>query len=199
MILRLTESEIPSGREARDSQADGAAAPRTAHGSSPDPAPAATERDKPDEPDQPAEQVFEASVVWSGNARGSGTVRLDEANAEIRVAGSTRLGGAGGATNPEELLLAALAACFVNTWAIFVEKLKIPYADPALRVVATLGPDPAGGFRLTGAVIHARVPAALLEADREKVAKSLALSEKYCIVSKVARAAMPVRVEIEPV
>lgn len=195
MILRLTESEIPSGRDARDSQADGAA-PRTTPGGSSDPAPAATEKN---EPNEPAEQVFEASVAWSGNARGTGAVRLDEADAEIRVAGSTRLGGAGGAANPEELLLAALAACFVNTWAIFLEKLKIPYADPTLRVAGTLGPDPAGGFRMTGAVIHARVPAALLEADREKVAKSLALSEKYCIISKVARAAMPVQVEIEPV
>jgi uncharacterized OsmC-like protein len=52
---------------------------------------------------------------------------------------------------------------------------------------------------MTGATVHARVPEPLLAADRPKVEKSLALAEKYCIISKVARAAMPVKVEIEAV
>ena len=60
-----------------------------------------------------------------------------------------------------------------------------------------LGPDPAGGFRMQKAVIRVRVPAALLAADRSKVEKTLSLAEKYCIISKVARAAMPLSVEIE--
>jgi organic hydroperoxide reductase OsmC/OhrA len=51
---------------------------------------------------------------------------------------------------------------------------------------------------MTGIVIQARVPESLLAADRPKIEKSLALAEKYCIVSKVARAAVPVKVEIEP-
>ena len=41
-----------------------------------------------------------------------------------------------------------------------------------------------------------RVPAALLAADRAKIEKTLSLAEKYCIISKVARAAMPLSVEI---
>ena len=54
----------------------------------------------------------------------------------------------------------------------------------------------AGGFRMQKAVIRASVPAPLLAADRAKIEKTLSLAEKYCIISKVARAAMPLSVEI---
>ena len=141
---------------------------------------------------------FEVSAVWSGDASGSGAVELPE-GASIPIAGATVLGGVGGRANPEELLLSALAACFLNTWAIFLKKLGLAYAEPALRASAELGKDPAGGYRLQKAVVHARVPAPLLAAQRAQVEKTLALTEKYCIVSKVVRAAMPLEVSVEEV
>ena len=119
--------------------------------------------------------------------------------AAIPFAGAKSLGGSGGKANPEELLLAAVGACFVNTWAIFLKKLGIAYDEPTLRVSGDLGKDPAGGFRMQKAVIHARVPAALLVDQRAQVEKTLALAEKYCIISKTVRAAMPLSVEIESV
>ena len=125
-------------------------------------------------------------------------LQLPDAGVSIPIAGARDADGPA-AANPEELLLAALADCFVNTWAIFLKKLQIGYAEPAVRVTARLEDDPAGGFRLTDAVIRPRVPAPLLETDGSKIAKSLELSERYCIVSKVVRSAMPVRVEVESV
>ena len=177
----MTNEEIPSGKNERVSQADGAAPA----------APAAS-------PAEGSDHLFVVSAVWSGDGAGSGRVQVAE-GIEVPIAGSKRLGGAGGAANPEELFLSAAAACFVNTWAIFLRKLQVAYAEPALRVSGTLSPDPAGGFHMTGVVIHARVPRSLLEAEKAKVEKTLSLAEKYCIISKVARAAMSVRVEIEPV
>ena len=110
-----------------------------------------------------------------------------------------RSAGRAGCQTPKSFCSPRVAACFINTWAIFIKKLKISYASPAIRVTGTLGKDPAGGFQMTGAIIYARVPEALLEEDRAKIEKSLQLSEKYCIISKVAHAAMPVKVEIESV
>lgn len=165
----------------RDSQADGSARPLTR-----------------EEPSGEPEMLFYASSSWTGDATGSGELRLGEGGVAIPIAGATALGGSGGAANPEELLLGAIAACFINTWAIFIRKLQIDHAEPAIRANGTLGKDPAGGYRMTGIVIRARVPESLLAADRPKVEKSLALAEKYCIVSKFARAAVPVKVEIEP-
>jgi len=107
------------------------------------------------------------------------------------------LGGCGVGANPEELMLGAIAVCFINTWAIFIKKLNLAYADPTVRVSGELGPDPAGGFKLRKATIHARVPAALLAGQKAEVQKTLSLAEKYCIISKVAKAAMPVEVTVE--
>ncbi|HEY6066013.1 MAG TPA: OsmC family protein [Thermoanaerobaculia bacterium] len=166
----------------RDSQADGSA--RTA---------------SREEPAGEPEKSFEASAAWTGDATGRGELLLGTDASLIPIAGSPELGGSGGAANPEELLLGAIAACFINTWAIFIAKLQIDYPRPAIRVAGTLGNDPAGGYRMTGVVVRARVPEALLATDRAKVEKTLSLAEKYCIISKVARAAMPLKVEIEPV
>ena len=142
-------------------------------------------------------QHFEAAASWSGDGAGTGEVRVSDGTFGVPIAGAISLGGSGGKANPEELLLAAIGACFANTWAIFLKKLGVPLAEPALTVRGELGADPAGGFRMQGAVIRVRVPAALLAADRPKLEKTLSLAEKYCIISKVARAAMPVSVEIE--
>jgi len=142
-------------------------------------------------------QEFSAFATWSGDGSGCGTLKMPQGDVTVPIGGARELGGCGVGTNPEELLLAAVAACFVNTWAIFLKKLALGYSEPSLKVEGELEKDPAGGFRFRRAVIHARVPAALLEARREQVEKTVALAEKYCIISKAARAAMPVEVRIE--
>lgn len=177
----MADGSIPSGKDARDSQADGT--------------PAEKSREKAST--LHAGQVFRASAAWIGDGSAAGQVVLPEAGVTVPIAGSREPDGPAEAANPEELLLGALAACFANTWAIFLKKLQIGYAEPTVAVSGRLEDDPAGGFRVTDAVIQARVPAPLLESDRAKIEKSIALTEKYCIVSKVIRAAMPVRVEIQ--
>ena len=142
---------------------------------------------------------FEIAAVWSGDAGGAGEVEVAEGALSMPFAGAKSLGGAGGKANPEELLLAALGACFVNTWAIFLKKLAVGYAEPALRVAGELGKDPAGGYRLSKTVIHARVPAELLSGGRAQIEKTLQLAEKYCIISKVVRSAVPIEVKIEEI
>jgi peroxiredoxin-like protein len=142
---------------------------------------------------------FTVGGVWTGDATGCGKVQLPQGNLSIPIGGAKELGGCGVGANPEELLLAAIAACFLNTWAIFLTKLNLSYAEPAVRISGELGPDPSGGFKMLGATIHALVPRGLLADQKAEVEKTLQLAEKYCIISKVAKAAMPMRVEIERV
>jgi organic hydroperoxide reductase OsmC/OhrA len=144
-------------------------------------------------------QHYSVFATWSGDGSGCGTMKLPQGELTIPIGGAKALGGCGTGTNPEELLLAGIAACFVNTWAIFLAKLSIGYAEPSVSVSGDLGKDPAGGFRMLSASIRARVPASLLAEKRGDVEKTLQLAEKYCIISKVAKAAMPVTVEIEEV
>jgi osmotically inducible protein OsmC len=139
---------------------------------------------------------FEVNAAWSGDATGSGAVELP-AGPPIAIAGATVLGGSGGKANPEELLLATLDACFLATWAIFLKKLGLGLNEPTLRAAGELGKDPAGGYRMQSVTLHVRVPAALLASRRAEVEKSLALAEKYCIISKVVRASMSLAVTID--
>ena len=146
--------------------------------------------------EQKAPLRFQAAVSWEGDGSGHGTVSAAET--AIPIGGSKELDGSGHGANPEELLLSAVGACFVATWAIFLKKLAIPYASPSLRLSGELEKDPAGGFRMSAIDIAAVVPKALAE-RRADVEKTLSLAEKYCIISKVARSAMPVKVTIEEV
>lgn len=181
----MSEETIPSGKDAKVPQADGVPSARPAEPS----APAAAAEKMP----------FGVEVAWSGDATGCGDVRLAGLSLSVPIGGAKELGGCGKGANPEELLLAAVGACFINTWAIFLKKLQLHYPDPALRVDGNLERDAAGGYRMANMKITARVPAALLARDREKVDKTLALSEKYCIISKVVKAALPLSVGVEEV
>lgn len=174
-------------RASSESQADGAA-----EDSGPTPSGTAAIEPEPAHP-------FSVDVAWSGAGGGGGTVRLPQGNVSIEIGGAKVLSGRGSGANPEELLLAALGACFVDTWSIFLEKLKVAYSRPALRVAGVVGKDPAGGYRVREVTIHARVPSTLLADSRAAVEKTLSLAEKYCIVSRALKPGVPIRVEIEEV
>jgi organic hydroperoxide reductase OsmC/OhrA len=151
------------------------------------------------ETDKDEIQHYSVGVVWSGDGKGCGEVAAGGGTVKIPIGGAIDLGGCGKGANPEELLLASVGACFINTWAIFLKKLSVTYAEPALRVTGELGKDPAGGFKMLSMKICARVPSPLLSERKADVQKTLQLTEKYCITTKVARAAMPFEVVVEEV
>ncbi|MGH9441905.1 MAG: OsmC family protein [Thermoanaerobaculia bacterium] len=140
--------------------------------------------------------VYAIDIAWDGDGTGAGVLRPPDNSFTISIGGSTDLGGCGRGANPEQLLLAAIGSCFISTWAIFLKKLAIPYAEPSLSLRCSLAADPAGGFKVEKIEISCAVPQSLLESRRPEVEKTVKLAEKYCIISKVARAAMPVEVSI---
>ena len=145
-----------------------------------------------------AEQVFTIAATWNPAAK-KGTLATADGSLKTAHVGATSLGGESGAPNPEELLLAAVSACFVQTWAIFLAKLQVPIEVPTLDGSCELDKDPAGGFRLTKLDLAPRVPAALWESRRADVEKTLWLAEKYCIVSKAVKGSLALTVTPKPV
>jgi organic hydroperoxide reductase OsmC/OhrA len=143
------------------------------------------------------EHRYRASLAWSGDGMGCGEAFVANETFSIPIGGAKETGGCGKGANSEEMLLAAVGTCWIATWAIFLKKLGVPYGDPRIVLTGAIGKDPAGGFRMTGMRIYARVPAAILSEHRPAIQKTVSLAEKYCIISKVAKAAMPVEVEIE--
>jgi lipoyl-dependent peroxiredoxin len=133
-----------------------------------------------------SEHGFTASVTWDASER-SGALASGSGHLQTTFGGAPSLGGRVDRTNPEELLLGALLACFVQTWAIFLSKLRLPVDSPRVDGRLELGVDPSGGYRVTGIHLTAFVPAALLAEREADVTKTLALAEKYCIVSKAVK------------
>jgi organic hydroperoxide reductase OsmC/OhrA len=132
------------------------------------------------------EHRFTATVTWNPAER-SGDLESGSGLLATPFGGAHTLGGREDRTNPEELLLGALVACFVQTWAIFLAKLRVPVESPRVDGTLELGVDPAGGYRVARVDLAAHVPAALLAEREADVAKTLQLAEKYCIVSKAVK------------
>ena len=94
-----------------------------------------------------------AKTVWGGTLlKGSGRVEMTSSGiGAYDVSFPKRAAeNAGGTTSPEELIAAAHSACYAMSLS---NEVEVAGGTPrTLDVVAevTLGPDPAGGFRLTG-------------------------------------------------
>jgi organic hydroperoxide reductase OsmC/OhrA len=144
------------------------------------------------------EHRFSIAASWDSAAKEGRLANGDGSFRTPHVAAPS-LGGRAGAPNPEELLLGGVAACFVQTWAIFLEKLKLPLGAPRLDATCELDKDPAGGYRVTRIDLFPNVPAALLAERKADVEKTLSLAEKYCIVSKAVKGSVPVSVTPRPV
>ena len=145
-----------------------------------------------------AEHRFTIAATWDAVLK-EGRLANADGSLMISHAGAASLEGKAGAPNPEELLLAGITACFIQTWAIFLAKLQVPIDRPALDASGEMDKDPAGGFRITTLELSPHVPAALWESRRADVEKTLSLAEKYCIVSKAVRGSLTLSVNPKPV
>jgi osmotically inducible protein OsmC len=94
-----------------------------------------------------------ARVAWQGTLQeGSGKVELTsskvgtyDVNFPKRAADD-----AGGTTSPEELIAAAHAACYAMSLSNGIATAGGTPQSLDVQADVTLGPDPAGGFRITG-------------------------------------------------
>ena len=130
-----------------------------------------------------------ARTAWNGNLlEGSGQVELTSSGVgTYEVSFPKRAADdADGTTSPEELIAAAHSACY--SMALSNEIAQAGGTPQALDVQAdvTLGPDPAGGFRITGIklTVRAEVPGL----DEAGFAKAAQAAKEGCPVSKALAA-----------
>jgi lipoyl-dependent peroxiredoxin len=126
-----------------------------------------------------------ARTAWNGTLeQGSGQVELTSSKVgTYEVSFPKRAADdAGGTTSPEELIAAAHSACYAMQLSALIAQAG--GAPQALDVSAdvSLGPDPAGGFHLTGIKLTVRGEVEGLDADGFKKAADDA--KAGCPVSK---------------
>ncbi len=94
-----------------------------------------------------------ATTAWNGTLQqGSGRVELTSSGVGTYDVSFPKRAAdeAGGTTSPEELIAAAHSACYAMSLSNEVAMAGGTPRTLDVRADVSLGPDPAGGFRLTG-------------------------------------------------
>lgn len=100
-----------------------------------------------------------ARTAWDGGFEtGSGQVELTSSGlATFDVSFPKRASeDGGGVTNPEELLAASHTACFAMQFSHELEAVGGKPQSIEVKSEVSLGPDPDGGFKLTGIALTVR-------------------------------------------
>ncbi len=95
--------------------------------------------------------IYTAVATASGDGR-NGHARSSDGLVDVDLAIPREMGGAGGATNPEQLFAAGYAACFHSALKLVAGQKKLPITDSAVTAEVGIGSNDAGGFGLTVAL-----------------------------------------------
>jgi organic hydroperoxide reductase OsmC/OhrA len=79
-----------------------------------------------------AEHIYRVSAWWSSGR--TGLARCESAPNAIHFSEAEDCGGLPGRWTPEQLLLAALAACFTTTFETLADAARFPYVDLEVEV-----------------------------------------------------------------
>jgi osmotically inducible protein OsmC len=126
-----------------------------------------------------------AKTVWTGTLQaGSGQVEMTSSGVgTYEVSFPKRAADdAGGTTSPEELIAAAHSACYAMSLSNGVALAGGTPRTLDVQADVSLGPDPAGGFRLTG--ITLTVSGDVDGLDAAGFAKAAEAAKAGCPVSK---------------
>ena len=126
-----------------------------------------------------------AQTTWNGGLEdGKGTVELTSSGVgTYEVSFPKRAADdAGGVTSPEELIAAAHTSCYAMQFSALLGAAGGSAPSLQVRADVTLGPDPAGGFRISGIKLTVRGSAGGV--DEQTFAKIAEDAKNGCPVSK---------------
>ncbi len=126
-----------------------------------------------------------ARTTWTGGLQdGTGTVSLVSSGVgSYEVSFPKRAAdNADGTTSPEELIAAAHTACFAMQFSALLGEAGGSGQSLDVTADVSLGPDPAGGFRITGIVLT--VGGSAQGVSAEQFAKIAQDAKSTCPVSK---------------
>jgi lipoyl-dependent peroxiredoxin len=139
-----------------------------------------------------------ARTTWTGGLQdGTGTVSLVSSGVgSYEVSFPKRAAeNADGTTSPEELIAAAHTACFAMQFSALLGAAGGSSQSLDVTADVSLGPDPAGGFRITGIVLTVSGSAQGVSADQfAKIAQD---AKSSCPVSK-ALAGTDISLQVNP-
>jgi lipoyl-dependent peroxiredoxin len=127
------------------------------------------------------EPIYTATAVATGDGR-NGHVQSTDQHVDLDVRIPKEMGGAGGATNPEQLFAAGYAACFHGALRLVAGKAGADHTDSEVVADVSIGDNGAGGFQLAVA-LEVTLPNVPAEQARELVD----LAHQVCPYSNATR------------
>jgi Ohr subfamily peroxiredoxin len=134
--------------------------------------------------------LYTTSAVATGDGRNGRVTSLDGL-LDTQVRTPKELGGAGDATNPEQLFAAGYAACFHSALKLVAAKSGADTSDSEVVADVSLGALPTGGFGLA-----AQIEVTLPELDRETAEALVAQAHQVCPYSNATRGNMQVTLAV---
>jgi Ohr subfamily peroxiredoxin len=95
--------------------------------------------------------LYTAVATSTGDGR-NGEARTDDGLLMVDLALPKEMGGAGGATNPEQLFALGYSACFHSALKLVASKGQALISDSAVTAEVALHPREDGGFKLAVAL-----------------------------------------------
>lgn len=132
--------------------------------------------------------VYIARATATGEGR-SGHARTSDGLLDVDLAMPKEMGGAGDATNPEQLFAAGYAACFHSALKVVGRREKADVDGSVVDVEVGIGPDGQGGFTLQVAL-----KVALPRVDQETADSIVAAAHQVCPYSTATRGNIDVTV-----
>ncbi|MGP3959857.1 organic hydroperoxide resistance protein [Nonomuraea sp. 3N208] len=127
-------------------------------------------------------------VTVTGEGRNGGRVQANDGLLDTTLAVPKQLGGAGGATNPEQLFAAGWGSCFLGAVRRAAAQRKITLKSTAITAEVTLHGDD-GEFSLS-AVLNLE----LAGVDQQTADELGAAAHQLCPYSKATRGNIPVTI-----
>ncbi len=133
--------------------------------------------------------IYTARAHTTGGREGSS--RTDDGLLDIKLSPPKVMGGAGNATNPEQLFAAGYSACFMGALKHVAGMKKVPVpADASIDAEVDIGPIPAGFG------IAARLTVSLPGMDRAVAQDLVDTAHQVCPYSNATRGNIDVKLSV---
>ncbi|WP_170975300.1 OsmC family protein [Martelella alba] len=122
-------------------------------------------------------------LSWKNGFKGQGVIASEHLNTTIAIPGV--YGGSGNGSNPKELYVAAIAACFVSTLSAILSKSDVPVSELTIATEAKSDEKEFTVLHNTKLVLSPGTT----DADIEKASKIITRADKSCTIGNMAREA----------
>jgi len=132
--------------------------------------------------------LYTAQAIVTGEGR-NGHGRTSDGLLDLDLASPKELGGAGGATNPEQLFAVGYAACFHQAIKVVGRREKVDVDGSTVDTEVGIGPGEGGGF-----VLQVALTATLPNVDQEAAERIVDAAHQVCPYSNATRGNIDVAV-----